>query len=73
MPPADDKTVVRPVDWQDPLGFAQAVQVTGAERLLVCSAEGSVSPDGASLHHGDLAAQTDQCLGNRRSSLRRPA
>lgn len=58
------KTIVNPWTWQDEFGFVQAIEVTGAQRTLVCSGQASQAGDGAPLHPGDMRAQTLQALTN---------
>lgn len=57
-------TPVNPWTWQDALGFSQAVEVTGGDRLLVCAGQTSVDAEGHPLHVGDMAAQLGQALDN---------
>ena len=59
-----ERQVVNPWTWQDRHGFAQAVAVTGATRVLVCAGQASMSPEGKTLHPGDLRAQINQALDN---------
>lgn len=57
----------RPVDpwkWQDRLGFSQAMDVRGAERVLYCSGQTSVDAEGKPLNAGDMAKQINQALDN---------
>jgi enamine deaminase RidA (YjgF/YER057c/UK114 family) len=55
---------VNPWQWQDQFGYSQAVEVTGAQRLLYCAGQTSVDAEGAPLHPGDMAAQLGQALDN---------
>jgi enamine deaminase RidA (YjgF/YER057c/UK114 family) len=55
---------VNPWTWQDQFGFSQAVETSGAQKLLLCAGQTSVDADGAPLHPGDMAAQTGQALEN---------
>lgn len=55
---------VNPWTWQDEFGFSQAVEASGAQRVLLCAGQTSVDADGAPLHPGDMAAQTGQALDN---------
>ena len=59
-----EKQAINPWTWQDRLGFAQAIEVGGAKRMLLCSGQTSVDANGAPLHAGDLAAQIGQALDN---------
>jgi enamine deaminase RidA (YjgF/YER057c/UK114 family) len=59
-----DRQVINLWSWQDRHAFVQAVAVTGATRVLVCAGQASVSPEGQTLHPGDLRAQINQALDN---------
>jgi enamine deaminase RidA (YjgF/YER057c/UK114 family) len=61
---------VNPWSWQDQYGFSQAVEVTGAERVLHCAGQTSSDEDGNTLHAGDMRAQTAQALDNVETVLR---
>jgi enamine deaminase RidA (YjgF/YER057c/UK114 family) len=61
---------INPWTWQDAYGFSQAVESSGATRLLVCSGQTSVDADGNPLHSGDMAAQVGQALDNLEAVLR---
>jgi enamine deaminase RidA (YjgF/YER057c/UK114 family) len=60
---------VNPWTWQEPYGFSQAVEVSGAQRQLVCSGQTSVDASGNPVHAGDLRAQLRQALANLRTVL----
>jgi enamine deaminase RidA (YjgF/YER057c/UK114 family) len=57
---------VNPWKWQDLLsiGFSQAIDVRGAERVLYCAGQTSVDANGAPMHAGDMAAQISLALDN---------
>lgn len=55
---------VNPWTWQDVYGFSQAVDVTGAQRMLFCAGQTSVDAEGNPLHTGDMANQVAQALDN---------
>lgn len=59
-----DRRIVNPWTWQDEFGFVQAVEVSGAQRTLICSGQASQSADGAPAHPNDMAAQTAQAMDN---------
>jgi enamine deaminase RidA (YjgF/YER057c/UK114 family) len=61
---------VNPWTWQDQFGFSQAVEVTGASRVLYCAGQTSTGPDGATLHDGDIGAQASAALDNLETVLR---
>ena len=59
-----ERQVVNPWTWQDQFGFVQANEVSGAERVLICSGQTSVDADGSPMHEGDMAAQIGRALDN---------
>ena len=61
---------VNPWTWQDQFGFSQAIEATGASRVVYCAGQTSSGPDGATLHDGDLAAQASAALDNLETVLR---
>ncbi len=61
---------VNPWTWQDQFGFSQAIEVTGAERVLFCAGQTSSGPDGATLHPDDMRGQTEAALDNLETVLR---
>ena len=61
---------VNPWTWQDEMGFAQANEVSGERRVLVCSGQGSVDEEGQPVHAGDMRAQVTRTLDNLETVLR---
>jgi len=59
-----ERRIVNPWTWQDRLGYVQANEMTGMERVLVCAGQTSVDADGQPLHDGDMGAQVGQALDN---------
>jgi enamine deaminase RidA (YjgF/YER057c/UK114 family) len=59
-----DRRSVSPWTWQDEFGFVQANEMTGVERVLVCSGQTSVDADGQPVHEGEMGAQIGQALDN---------
>jgi enamine deaminase RidA (YjgF/YER057c/UK114 family) len=55
---------INPWTWQDPLGFAQAVEATGTTRTVYLSGQASLGGSGEVLHAGDLPAQVTRSLDN---------
>jgi enamine deaminase RidA (YjgF/YER057c/UK114 family) len=55
---------VNPWTWQDAFGFAQGIEVRGAERVLYCAGQTSVDADGQPLHVGDFTKQILQAIDN---------
>jgi enamine deaminase RidA (YjgF/YER057c/UK114 family) len=65
-----ERRVINPWTWQDQHGFAQAIEVTGSERVLFCAGQTSSDADGNPLHPGDMRAQLGQALDNLETVLR---
>jgi enamine deaminase RidA (YjgF/YER057c/UK114 family) len=61
---------VNPWPWQDQFGFSQAIEATGAARVLYCAGQTSTGADGTTLHPGDMRAQTGAALDNLETVLR---
>ena len=59
-----ERRVMNPWKWQDAFGFVQANEVSGAERVLVCSGQTSMDAEGRPLHPGDMQAQLVQSVDN---------
>jgi enamine deaminase RidA (YjgF/YER057c/UK114 family) len=55
---------INPWTYQDSWGFSQAIEVTGANRVLHVSGQTSISPEGTPQHEGDMAAQIALALDN---------
>jgi enamine deaminase RidA (YjgF/YER057c/UK114 family) len=58
------RTAINPTTWSINLGFDQGQLIEGHQRLLVCSGQDAVDPDGNPQHPGDMAAQLDLALDN---------
>ena len=65
-----ERRAVNPWTWQDQYGFVQANELTGYERVLICSGQTSTNEDGSTAHPGDMAAQMNKCLDNLETVLR---
>ena len=65
-----EKRAINPVPWQEQLGFSQAIEVRGTERVLYCAGQTSVDSNGKTLHPGDMVAQFRQALNNLETVLR---
>lgn len=59
-----EQKTINPWDWQNQLGFSQAIEVRAAQRVLYCAGQASMSADGRPLHAGDMRAQIGQALDN---------
>lgn len=58
------RRVINPWTWQDNFGFSQAVETTGAQRILFCAGQTSNDADGNPVHVGDMRGQISQALDN---------
>ena len=65
-----ERRIVNPWTWQDALGFVQANELRGVQRMLVCAGQTSVDAEGRPVHPGDMAAQVGQALDNLETVLR---
>ena len=68
-----ERRIVNPWTWQDRLGYVQANEISGMERVLVCAGQTSVDADGQPLHEGDMGAQVGQALDTTVQGSPRPA
>jgi 2-iminobutanoate/2-iminopropanoate deaminase len=59
-----ERKVNNPWKWQDQLGFSQAIEVIGGQKVLYCAGQASVTPDGKPAHPGDMRAQITQSMDN---------
>jgi enamine deaminase RidA (YjgF/YER057c/UK114 family) len=59
-----ERRVINPWTWQDAFGFVQANEVSGVQRMLLCSGQTSVDADGRPVHPDDMAAQLNKALDN---------
>ena len=55
---------INPWTYQDSWGFSQAIEVTGANRVLHIAGQTSVNAQGSPEHEGDMAAQIMLALDN---------
>jgi enamine deaminase RidA (YjgF/YER057c/UK114 family) len=58
------RTDVNPWEWSKAFGFSQAVEVTQAERLLVCSGQTGIGDDGAPPATEDMGQQVRKAFEN---------
>jgi enamine deaminase RidA (YjgF/YER057c/UK114 family) len=59
-----ERMPINPHSWTVALGFDQAQLIDGHQRLLFCSGQDAVDPDGTPQHPGDMAAQLELALDN---------
>lgn len=65
-----ERRVVSPWTWQDEFGYAQAQEVSGAQRTLFCAGQISVDAEGRAVHPEDMRAQISQAIDNLETVLR---
>jgi enamine deaminase RidA (YjgF/YER057c/UK114 family) len=63
-------TAVNPWAWQDQLGFSQAIEVQGGQRLVFCAGQASVDDNGEPMHAGDMGKQISRALDNLETVLK---
>ena len=59
-----ERRSVNPWPWSVAMGFQQAELVDGGSKVLFCSGQTSVDPDGNVQHAGDMAAQLALAMDN---------
>jgi enamine deaminase RidA (YjgF/YER057c/UK114 family) len=59
-----EHTEVNPWEWSKAFGFSQAVKLTGAEELLICSGQTATGPDGSPPATSDMGDQVRLALDN---------
>ena len=55
---------VNPWEWSKAFGFSQAVKLTGAQELLICSGQTAMGPDGSLPASADMGDQVRVALDN---------
>lgn len=59
-----DRTDVNPWEWSKAFGFSQAVEVRGAERILICSGQTGITEDGSPPSSSDMGSQVKKAFEN---------
>jgi enamine deaminase RidA (YjgF/YER057c/UK114 family) len=59
-----EHSAVNPWEWSKAFGFSQAVKLTGAQELLVCSGQTAMGPDGSLPTTSDMGSQVRTALDN---------
>jgi enamine deaminase RidA (YjgF/YER057c/UK114 family) len=59
-----ERSDVNPWDWSKAFGFSQAVDVSGASHVLLCSGQTATGDDGSPPTTSDMAKQVEQALSN---------
>ena len=62
-PEALQKTVINPWQWQDNLGFSQAIEVCNTHRTLYCAGQAAIDENGIPSSR-DMKDQIQSCLDN---------
>lgn len=58
------RTDKNPWEWSKAFGFSQAVELTGAERMLLCSGQTATASDGTPPASADMAEQLTTTFEN---------
>jgi enamine deaminase RidA (YjgF/YER057c/UK114 family) len=64
------RTDVNPWDWSRSFGFSQAVALTRAERILICSGQTAIGDDGSPPTTADMGEQVKKAFQNLGEVLR---
>jgi enamine deaminase RidA (YjgF/YER057c/UK114 family) len=62
---------IKPGRWQEPLGFSQGIELSGAGRVLACAGPLATDAEGKLIHDGDMRAQINSALDNLEAVLKR--
>ncbi|HET7550681.1 MAG TPA: RidA family protein [Gemmatimonadaceae bacterium] len=65
-----ERRTINPWQWQEKLGYSQAIEVRGGERVLYCAGQTSAGPDGQPRYPGDMRAQLAAAMDNVEAVLR---
>jgi enamine deaminase RidA (YjgF/YER057c/UK114 family) len=65
-----ERRSINPWTWQEAFGFEQAVEVTGAQRVLLISGQTSINADGAAEAAGDMVGQVTAAIDNLETVLK---
>ena len=59
-----ERTNVNPWEWSKAFGFSQAVDIEGHQRVVFCSGQTAIGPDGSPPTTSDMAEQITIALDN---------
>lgn len=59
-----NREIINPWSWQDKLGFVQANDISGYQRVLLCAGQTAMDADGQPVHKNDMRAQMTLVLDN---------
>jgi len=55
---------INPWEWQNQIGFSQAIEVSNATHVLYCAGQTSMDAEGRPAHVGDMRGQVTLALDN---------
>jgi enamine deaminase RidA (YjgF/YER057c/UK114 family) len=61
---------INPWEWQNQYAFSQAIEISGANKVLYCAGQTSMDAQGRPMHEGDMARQIELALDNLDAVLR---
>ncbi len=61
---------INPWAWQNQFAFSQAIEVSGANRVLYCAGQTSVDAEGRPVHVGDMGGQINMAFQNLETVLK---
>ena len=64
------RKVINPWKWQDELGFVQANEISGFQRVLVCAGQTAIDAEGHPPQTGDMRTQITLAMDNLETVLR---
>jgi len=59
-----ERKIINPWKWQDQLGFVQANEFSGHQRVVMCAGQTSMDAKGEPVHAEDMRAQITLVLDN---------
>ena len=59
-----DRKDINPWEWSKAFGFSQATELTGPERVLLCSGQTAIGPDGAPPTTKEMGEQIRASIAN---------
>ena len=65
-----ERRAINPWQWQEKLGYSQAVEVTAGQRVLYLAGQTATDANGEPRHAGDMRAQLAAALDNVEAVLR---
>lgn len=64
------RKIINPWRWQDQLGFVQANEFSGHQRVVMCAGQTSMDADGNPIHADDMRSQLTLVLDNLETVLK---